>query len=113
MATAETLPPGQRDGELRQHMNQLQAWDAEQQQWLMPVEFWQQYAARRGGLSWGRGAIYPPYGEVKEHDTFMVETTAGPCLMEFFHGRWRRANDVRRWDTKFTHYAGCPHVFDE
>jgi len=32
--------------------------------------------------------------------------------MEFIHERWRRANDVRRWDDAFNDYAGCPHVFD-
>lgn len=104
---------GQRDGQLAQHHNALQAWDAEKQAWVMPVAFWYNYADRNGGLTWGRGADYPPYDEVNEHDTFMVETKAGPCLMEFFHSRWRRANDVRRWDLKFTDYAGCPHVFDE
>jgi hypothetical protein len=32
--------------------------------------------------------------------------------MALFHSRWRRANDVRRWDPKFNDYAGCPEVFE-
>lgn len=31
--------------------------------------------------------------------------------MEFFHNRWRRANDVRRWDPLFNEHGGCPDVF--
>ena len=42
----------------------------------------------------------------------MVEVKSGLCLMEFFHTRWRRANDVRRWDDRFNEYAGCAKVFD-
>jgi hypothetical protein len=32
--------------------------------------------------------------------------------MQFFHQRWRRANDVQRWNDRFNDYAGCAHVFD-
>ena len=42
----------------------------------------------------------------------MVELAQGPCLMEFFHSRWRRANDVRRWDESHNEFGGCPYVFD-
>lgn len=59
--------------------------------------FWQRYIVSKGGLTWGRSSEYPDYDKVKEGDTFMVELKQGPCLMEFFHGRWRRANDVWRW----------------
>ena len=68
-------------------------------------------AGRRGGLTWGSGTEYPPYAEVSELDTFLVQVDEGTCLMEFFHERWRRANDVRRWDDAFNNYGGCPHVF--
>lgn len=103
-------PP--RNGEIR-HLDdgQAQAWIASQGQWGSVVEFWNAYAATNGGLTWGRGSEYPEYAKVKEHDTFMVEAEGGPCLMEFFHERWRRANDVRRWDTGFTDVEGCPNVF--
>ena len=33
-------------------------------------------------------------------------------LMYFFHRRWRRANDVWRWDPSFNRYSGCATVFD-
>lgn len=88
------------------------AWDVTEQQWVTLEQFWLNYAQRRGGLTWGRGNRYPPYDQVSELDTFLVETEYGPCLMEFFHTRWRRANDVRRWDPAFNEYAGCPHVFE-
>ncbi|MBY5979190.1 hypothetical protein [Ferrimonas balearica] len=104
---------GSQDGHVRIGADsQLEAWDAEAGQWLSPEQFWLAYAARNGGLTWGRGSDYPPYGEVKEGDTFMVELDSGPCLMEFFHKRWRRANDVRRWDTAFSDIGGCAKVFD-
>lgn len=79
----------------------------------MDVEvFWLSYVESKGGLTWGRSAEYPIYNQVKEGDTFMVEVAQGPCLMEFFHSRWRRANDVRRWDDSINQYGGCPYVFD-
>ncbi|MEM7020091.1 MAG: hypothetical protein AAF512_22465, partial [Pseudomonadota bacterium] len=60
---------------------------------------------------WGQGTEYPSYKDVSEFDTFIVELDSGACLMEFFHSRWRRAQDVRRWDEKFNAYGGCPDVF--
>ena len=75
-------------------------------------EFWAQYAASKGGLTWGTSDTYPEYEKVNEGDTFMVVLSQGPCLMEFFHNRWRRANDVRRWDESINDYGGCPFVFD-
>lgn len=75
-------------------------------------QLWQQYTAGRGGLTWGRSSTFPEYSKVKEGDTLLVELQQGPCLMEFFHGRWRRANDVRRWDDSVNDYGGCPHVFE-
>ncbi|WP_395373870.1 hypothetical protein [Marinicella sp. W31] len=74
--------------------------------------FWANYAASKGGLTWGKSKTYPEYEKVKEGDTFMVLLEQGPCLMEFFHNRWRRANDVRRWDESINVYGGCPYVFD-
>lgn len=74
--------------------------------------FWLEYAQANGGITWGRSAQYPEYDKVQEGDTFMVELSQGPCLMEFFHQRWRRANDVRRWHPSINEYGGCPYVFD-
>ena len=105
--------PGNRDGEVRAPGTpEFQAWNAETGEWQSPVAFWESYAARRGGLTWGRGTEYPEYAKVKEFDTFLVLVEQGPCLMEFFHSRWRRANDVRRWDPAFNDDGGCPNVFD-
>lgn len=92
--------------------DQFEAWDAINEQWLSPEVFWVRYAEREGGLTWGRTSVYPPYADVKEFDTLIIEMESGPCLMEFFHSRWRRANDVRRWDKAFNDYGGCPDVFD-
>lgn len=74
--------------------------------------FWQRYIAFKGGLTWGRSSEYPDYDKLREGDIFMVEMKQGPCLMEFFHGRWRRANDVWRWGEAMNEYAACPYVFD-
>ena len=75
--------------------------------------FWQNYAKSKGGLTWGESDAYPEYAKVKEGYTLLIKVQQGPCLMEFFHGRWRRANDVRRWDDSVNEYGGCPSGFDE
>ena len=101
------------DGEVRRiAVGDLEAWDSPSMEWVDLETFWIRYADRRGGLSWGRRTEYPPYEQVSELDTMIIELESGPCLMEFFHTRWRRANDVRRWDPAFNEYGGCPHVFD-
>ncbi len=101
------------DGQTRPTANgSFEAWDAVQREWLSPEAFWLRYAARSGGLTWGRGIDYPPYAKVKEQDTFLIDLPGGPCLMQFFHSRWRRANDVRRWDPAFNEFGSCPNVFD-
>lgn len=102
-----------RHGEVREFPNdEPQVWDAQPAQWLSVETFWLRYAASRGGLVWGQQTTYPHYDDVKEHDTLMIELDQGICLMEFFHSRWRRANDVKRWDDGFNEYGGCPYVFD-
>lgn len=73
---------------------------------------WENYTKAKGGLTWAKSASYPDYSRVNEGDTFMAELKQGPCLMEFFHSRWRRANDVRRWHDSVNAYGGCPYVFD-
>lgn len=101
---------GERDGQFISG-NPDQVWDANQSEWVSPVNFWHSYAQRSGGITWGQTSEYPEYNQVKEHDTLLIEVDSGLCLMEFFHSRWRRANDVRRWDPQFNEYAGCPDVF--
>lgn len=110
---AEQIGPGQRDGEVHQLTdNTFMAWDAEAGMWLEPEAFWDSFVRRNAGRVWPSGREYPPYEEVSEHDTFLAQTDSGPCLMYFFHTRWRRANDVRRWGDVFNKYGGCPNVFD-
>ena len=103
----------ERDGEVR-HLDAggFEAWDAPNERWLGPDAFWASFAARERGRNWGSGSEFPPYAEVNEHDTFLLEHESGPCLMYFFHTRWRRANDVWRWDPVFNSYGGCAKVFD-
>ena len=74
--------------------------------------FWQEYAASKGGLTWGDTSTYPDYDQVKEGDTILIQVAQGPCLMEFYHSAWRRANDVWRWDENMNNYGGCPYVFE-
>ena len=94
------------------HKSDYETYDATAAAWVTPEAFWISYAESKGGLTWGRGGTYPPYKDVQEFDTFMVEGETGICLMEFFHSRWRRANDVRRWDPDFNKVYGCHRVFD-
>ena len=92
--------------------DELMAWSTVSGRWMTPVEFWREWASNRGGLRWGQGRDYPPYNNVEERDLFLVELDSGLCLMEFWHSRWRRAQDVRRWSPEFNKYGGCPNVFD-
>ncbi|MFT6311170.1 MAG: hypothetical protein ACJAQS_001541 [Porticoccus sp.] len=79
----------------------------------MNVEtFWLNYAKSKGGQSWGKSISYPEYEKVKAGDTILIQLKQGSCLMEFFHNRWRRANDVKRWNDTMNEYGGCPYVFN-
>ncbi len=109
---ANAQDPGMRDGEIRTTDDSFVAWDAVNETWLSPDDFWTSFAERRRGKIWPASAEFPPYDEVNEHDTFLYQHETGPCLMYFFHTRWRRANDVWRWDPRFNEYAGCAKVFD-
>lgn len=92
--------------------NSLQVFDRHVNQWTDVESFWLRYAQRNGGLTWRISTSYPPYDDVEENDTLLIELDQGRCLMEFYHSRWRRANDVRRWDDAFNAYGACPYVFD-
>lgn len=108
--SAQTLPA---DGAARALADgRFEVFDAQAGQWRAPEAFWLAWAERRGGLTHGRGAVYPPYATVREFDTFLVEVGGETCLMEFFHTRWRRANDVRRWNAEFNRFGACGRVFD-
>lgn len=110
---AWSAPDDYHDGQVREGSNgELQAWDKENSRWLGIEGFWQAYADRKGGYTWGKSTEYPPYNQVNEFDTLLIQLDSGNCLMEFFHSRWRRANDVRRWDESFNVYGSCPRVFD-
>lgn len=100
------------NGEVQMKNGMEKAWHEKSQQWLGLEAFWRTYAKENGGLTWGQGRNYPNYSDVKEYDLFMVELDSGLCLMEFYHERWRRANDVRRWDDKFNEFSACPVVFN-
>ena len=99
-------------GEVVKKDGKMQAWDKDQNALVTLEVFWRNYAKKNGGLTWGQNSKYPPYDEVKEHDLFMVEIGSELCLMEFFHTRWRRANDVRRWHDAFNEYSACSKVFE-
>lgn len=105
-------PENPSNGQLYQEQCDWLAWREAGSRWLSPEDFWLEYARSSGGKFWGRSGDYPPYDQVSEHDTLLIENEQGSCLMYFFHSRWRRAQDVRRWDPVFNELAGCPHVFD-
>ena len=105
------------NGEVRQTVELgMQAWHEESKQWLTMEEFWDNYAnnhASKGKYkNWPASATYPKYEALNEGDTFLVELKDSTCLMQFHHSRWRRANDVRRWDDAFNAYGACPFVFE-
>lgn len=102
---------GPRHGELR-GTTLISAWDANRQVWVSPESFWLSDANARGGLTWGQGTTYPNYNDVSEFDSFIVELPQGVCSMTFYHSRWRRSNDVWRWDEGHNQYSACPYVFD-
>ena len=97
-------------------------WHRDKGRWLSVEAFWVEYAQRfaqrneaaglSGGKFWGESVTYPVYADVNELDTLLVVLGDSVCLMQFFHGRWRRAQDVRRWDPRLNDYGACPRVFD-
>ncbi|MEM8563838.1 MAG: hypothetical protein AAGF57_16490 [Pseudomonadota bacterium] len=101
-----------RNGEIQSSESGTLVWSEQAASWVSPQAFWVSYAESNGGKFWGRSFTYPAYNEVSEHDTLLIENASGVCLMYFFHERWRRAQDVRRWDPQFNELGGCPYVFD-
>lgn len=87
------------------------AWSSNSNQWLALDDFWKEYAEASSGKYWGERGDYPRYADVNEHDTVLITGEEGSCLMYFFHTRWRRAQDVRRWDPAQNDALGCPFVF--
>ncbi len=88
------------------------AWDEKEKKLVSLETFFRNYAKRNGGLTWGESENYPPYDKVYEYDLFMVKIGNEICLMEFYHERWRRANDVRRWHDTFNEFSACSKVFN-
>lgn len=88
------------------------AWSAATDAWLPLEQFWLQFTDENEGKFWGRTREYPPYGDVGERDALLIELEQGACLMYFWHSRWRRAQDVWRWDEQQNALLGCPYVFD-
>lgn len=109
-AQAGMSPPA--DGAVRGAGAGFEVFDAVGGRWRSPEAFWDAYVLRAGGRHWGRGTDYPPYAEVSEFDTFLVEIDGAVCLMQFFHQRWRLANDVRRWNDRLNGHGACPRVFE-
>lgn len=99
-------------GEAQYTNDTLQVWNQNIKQWQSGEAFWLSYAKSQGGLTWAKSTKYPNYDDVKEFDTFIVQLKQGTCLMQFFHSRWRLANDVQRWNDQFNDFSGCPYVFD-
>ncbi|MCH9696413.1 MAG: hypothetical protein K0U72_17995 [Gammaproteobacteria bacterium] len=105
-------PDNPKNGQVYESEITIEVWNARTAEWVAPETFWLRYAQRGKGKFWGRASSYPTFSTVNEFDTILIELDKGVCLMEFFHQRWRRAQDVRRWDTAFNHFGGCPYVFD-
>lgn len=89
----------------------LLAWNVNKNEWNTIELFWTNFVQSNEAKHWEQSSEYPNYGDVNEFDTFLVHLKQGTCLMQFFHSRWRRANDVQRWHDEFNAYSGCPYVF--
>ncbi|RYV03389.1 hypothetical protein SOPP22_03735 [Shewanella sp. OPT22] len=100
------------DGEVKGSGSKMQMWEQSSNSWVGVETFWKNFAKENGGLTWGDTKVWPEYDKLKERDLMLIEVKQGKCLMEFFHGRWRRAQDVQRWDDRVNEYGGCPYVFD-
>lgn len=107
-----TLAQPPEDGQIRMQQTEPMVWSAELGRWQAAEDWWLAFAKSSDGKFWGKRPDYPRYDEVSEHDTLMISGEHGSCLMYFFHQRWRRAQDVRRWDPAFNEILGCPTVFD-
>jgi hypothetical protein len=90
----------------------LLVWNNTENEWNSIELFWKNFIETNKATSWGWTDEYPNYNDVNEFDTLVITLKEGPCLMQFYHSRWRRANDVQRWDDAFNEYGGCPYVFD-
>jgi len=101
------------NGQVKKNDSQkLVSWDENSKRWISLDQFWKNYVKENQSHHWGTSRDYPQYSLVSEFDTFLVQVKSGTCLMEFYHSRWRRANDVRRWDDEFNNYSGCAKVFE-
>ncbi len=114
LSASVTAAPKQGDyhGQVISEGKQTLAWHQAKANWLSIDAFWQDWVQNRASKNWPSSREYPIYDQVNETDTFLIQLDSGTCMMEFWHGRWRRANDVRRWDEKFNDYSACPYVFD-
>jgi hypothetical protein len=90
----------------------VQVWDQNKTKWTDVQSFWINFAKSNEAKFWGETDTYPNYDDVKEFDMVLIQLNDGVCLMQFFHSRWRRANDVQRWDDAFNDFSGCASVFD-
>lgn len=90
----------------------LQVWNDANNEWNSIELFWQHFSKTNKAKAWGSTNEYPNFDDVNEFDTLIIKLKEGACLMQFYHSRWRRANDVQRWDDAFNEYGGCPYVFN-
>ena len=100
------------NGEVKLQNGKEVVWNEDTKSWLSIEDFWRAHAEENGGLTWKDSTTFPPYNDVNEFDLFMAKNDQGICLMEFFHSRWRRANDVRRWDDKFNEFEACTTILN-
>ncbi|SET11817.1 hypothetical protein [Thalassotalea agarivorans] len=100
-------------GDIRNgHKPTMEIYYGPSQQWMQVEDFWRTFAQDNYGGYKYTGPLYPPYEQAQEFDLLLLEIPYGACLMQFYHERWRRANDVWRWNEKLNEYGGCAHVFD-
>ena len=112
-ATWAAEPPAPGNGQLHETSEGVVVWSDAADQWLDIESFWLEFSASNDGKNWGLRSEYPEYSQLSERDVLLIELAQGRCLMYFWHGRWRRAQDVWRWDEAFNEQLGCPYVFDE
>ena len=99
-------------GRLNFEADKPRVWSDEHAGLVDYEKFWSEFVSANDGKYWGKRSTYPEYSVVREGDTLLIQIEEDTCLMYFFHQRWRRAQDVWRWDERFNQIAACPIVFD-
>jgi hypothetical protein len=78
--------------------------------WVDPDVFWYRWADTQKAFLWNGAEEVPTGPTVEAGNMFIIESAAGPCLLVFDDGRWRKASSVYGWEGRIRDYGGCPSL---